>query len=253
MREGRMVMKTQAGIIGISALLFGLLLQGCGSAGAADGQGSSTGTASVSSSGGSDAAPTLTFTGFSGGQVGKTLSGKVVAFFSEEMDSSRVNVNPFKVVDANNKPVPGSVLYIGVTGVFTPSQRFDAEASYTATLTTGIRSLDGVALAKEHSWIFTTPSPSDLTGVLTSITSTQPEADQVEVSLNSGVNVSFHQLMDPSTINASTITLMDAEGTLIQGKVHYSGLTASFIPNGSLEANTTYKARVAAGASSLSG
>jgi hypothetical protein len=247
-------MRKQTGIIAITTLLFTLLLQGCGSA-AADGQGN-TGSDSLSSSGASsssDAAPTLTFTGFAVVQQGKALSGKVVAFFSEDMDASSVNVNTFKITSVAGKPVPGEVQYIGVTAVFTPNQRFDAQTSYTATLTTGVRSLSGVPLAREHSWTFTTPSPSELTGVLTSITSTEPRADQTDVALNAGVNVSFHQLMDPATINPSTITVTDADGDVVTGKVHYSGLSASFLPNGSLEPNTTYKARVSAQASSLSG
>lgn len=247
-------MRKQAGIIAITTLWCTLLLQGCGSSGAAQGQGS-TGSAALSgsSSSGSSAAPTLTFTGFSVVQVGKTLSGKVVAFFSEDMDASSINVDTFKVTDAAGKPVPGSVLYIGVTGVFTPNQRFDAQASYTATLTTGVRSAEGVPLAKADSWTFTTPNPSELTGVLTSITSTAPAAEQMDVPLNTGVNVSFHQLMDPGTINTGTFTLTDARGAQVPGSVHYSGLTASFVPAISLQPQTTYRAVVSAAAKSLSG
>jgi len=246
-------MKTQAGIIAISALFCTLLLQGCGGAAAA-GQGNTDST-SISSPGSGAAAPTLTFTGFSIVQVDGALSGKVVAFFSEDMDASSINVNTYKVVDAQGKPVPGSVLYIGVTAVFTPNQRFDAQTSYTATLTTGVRGLDGVSLAKDQSWTFTTPSPSQLTGVLTTITSTSPQANQLDVPLNAGVNVSFHQLMDPATINTSTISVtdLDSRATAVTGKVHYSGLTASFVPDGSLQPNSTYEVRVAASASSLSG
>ena len=247
-------MKKQAGTVAITALLCTLLLQGCGSA--AQGQ-DSTGGASIdtSSNGPSsgDAAPTLTFTGFAVVQVDNALSGKVVAFFSEDMDASSINTGTFKVTDAQGKPVPGSVLYIGVTGVFTPNQRFDFESRYTATLTTGVRSLEGIPLAKTHSWTFTTPDPSELTGVLTSITSTAPAADEMQVPLNTGVNVSFHQLMDPTTINGKTFTLTSAQGTQVPGVVHYSGLTASFVPEGTLQAHTTYRARIAAAASSLSG
>jgi hypothetical protein len=245
-------MKKQAGIIAITAVLFSLLLQGCGSAGA-DPQGSSTDAATVSASSSSDAAPTLTFTGFAVVQVDGALSGKVVAFFSEDMDASSINTQTFTVVGPDSKPVHGSVLYIGVTGVFTPTDRFSANTTYTATLTTGIRSLSGVPLAKDHSWKFTTPSPSQLTGVLTSITSTAPEANQVDVALNSGVDVSFHQLMDPATVNEKTFTLADADGGIVPGVVHYSGLTASFVPSITLLPNTTYKASVNAAAMSLSG
>jgi len=246
-------MRKQAGIIATTTLICTLLLQGCGG-GAADGQGA-TGSASLSSSSGdgSSAAPTLTFTGFSVVQVGKTLSGKVVAFFSEDMDASSINVDTFKVTDAEGKPVPGSVLYIGVTGVFTPNQRFDSQTTYTATLTTGIRSVEGVPLAKADIWTFTTPSPSALTGVLTSIASTAPAAGQTDVALNAGVNVSFHQVMDPTTINGNTFTVTDAGGTQVPGTVHYSGLTASFVPALSLQPQTTYRAVVSSAAKSLSG
>ncbi|HEY4127081.1 MAG TPA: Ig-like domain-containing protein [Gammaproteobacteria bacterium] len=245
-------MKKQAGIVGVTVLLMSLLLQGCGSSSAADGQGVSP-DVTVSTSTGSDAAPTLTFTGFAVVQVDGALSGKVVAFFSEDMDASSINTQTFKVAGPDSKPIPGSVLYIGVTGVFTPSVRFAADTTYTATLTTGVHSLSGVPLAKAHIWSFTTPSPSQLTGVLTRIASTSPTAEQTDVPLDAGVNVSFRQLMDPTTINGDTLTLVDADGARVQGAVHYSGLTASFVPSQSLRPNTTYKATVASAAKSLSG
>ena len=247
-------MRKQAGIIAITTLFCTLLLQGCGSSGAAEGQ-SGTGSASISgsSNSGSSAAPTLTFTGFSVVQVDNALSGKVVAFFSEDMDASSINVDTFKVTDAAGKPVPGSVLYIGVTGVFTPNQRFNAESAYTATLTTGVRSLEGVPLAKDHSWTFTTPSPSDLTGVLIQVASVEPQGYAMDVPLNSGVNVTFGQVMDPATVNSSSVAVYDESGAKLAGQVHYSGLTASFVPAASLAPNTTYRLVVSTDAKSLSG
>jgi hypothetical protein len=235
-----------------AALLMAVLLQGCGSGAAAtDGNGALDKT--LSSSGGGSAAPTTTFTGFAVVQVDGALSGKVVAFFSEDMDPASITNHSFTVADVSGKPVLGTVLYIGVTAVFTPVERFQANTGYIATVSTSVRSLSGVPMAAPKVFAFTTPDPSQLTGVLVGVTSTEPSSYATDVALDSGVNVTFHQLMDPATVNAATVAVYDPNGTKLAGQVHYTGYTASFVPATSLSPSTTYRLVVSSSAKSLSG
>ncbi|HEY3646153.1 MAG TPA: Ig-like domain-containing protein [Gammaproteobacteria bacterium] len=245
-------------IVLMAALLMTALLQGCGggSAGLNDPtSGSSDIPVSGSSDGSSnsDAAPTITFTGFAVVQVDGALSGKVVAFFSEDMDSSTINTQNFTVTGPDHKRIPGSVLYIGVTAVFTPDARFSTETHYVATISTGVHSLNGVPMAHAKVFGFTTPTPSALTGVLVRVASTEPSAYAIDVPVNNGVNVTFRQIMDPATINPSTLAVYDQAGAKVAGQVHYSGLTASFVPAGSLHPGTTYRVIVSTDVKSLAG
>lgn len=241
-------------IVLVAALLMTALLQGCGTAGDTPGNGG-TGDIPLSGSSGSsgDAAPTITFTGFTVVQVDGQLSGKVVAFFSEDMDPATITAQSFIVRGPDNKAVAGTVLYIGVTAVFTPNERFASKTHYEAVITTGVRSLAGVPMANRKTFGFTTPSPSELTGVLVRVASTEPSNYATQVALDSGVNVTFHQIMDPESINESTVAVFDQAGGKVAGQVHYSGLTASFVPSSPLHSDTTYRLTVSASARSLSG
>ena len=239
-------------IVGITALLMTVLLQACGSAGAAS-SGAGYSNLGGSAGTGSDAVPTITFTGFTVVQVDGVLSSKVVAFFSEDMDPATINAQNFTVTGPGQKSVPGTVLYIGVTAVFTPDQRFTAETAYTATLSDQVRSASGVPMAQTKVFHFTTPDPSALTGVLVKVASSSPAAYEMDVPLNTGVNATFNQVMDPATVNESTFRVLDPSGAAVPGSVHYTGVTASFVPAAMLSPNTTYRAEVSSAVSNLAG
>lgn len=247
-------MKRNASIIGMLMLMA--CLQGCGAGGSGALPGTDVPvTPPITSTGGgtSDKAPTITYTGFAVVQDKGTYSAKVVVFFSEDMDPASINAQTIEVLDPNGKQVHGDVIYLGVTGVFTPTDRFEAKTQYTARITTGVRSLGGVPMAKEKDWKFTTPDPSELTGVVVTVASNLPADYEMDVPLNSGVNVTFAQVMDPATVNESTFSVVDPSGVKIPGQVHYTGLTATFVPDVPFSPNTTYRGVVSAGVKSLGG
>ena len=53
-------------------------------------------------------------------------------------------------------PVLGTVVYAGVTAVFTPVADLAANEVYTATITTGAEDEAGNGLAEDYTWTFTT-------------------------------------------------------------------------------------------------
>jgi len=237
----------------LAALFTALILTGCGGAGAVPGTGTPTGSLDNTGSSGTDVAPTITYMGFAVVTQDGAYSAKIVVFFSEDMDPATIATSNFVVKDADGTVVPGSMLYIGVTAVYTPTRRFVANSAYSITVGTGVRSLGGIPLGKAKTWSFNTPDPSDLTGVLVSVSSVAPATYAMDVPLNSGVNVTFGQIMDPATVNSSTVSLVAPDGTAVAGEVHYTGVTASFVPHSSMIPNTTYRLTVSNAVKSLSG
>lgn len=91
---------------------------------------------------------------------------QVIAFtFSEAMDPSTINSSTFTLMQGGNA-VPGEVTYSGTTAKFTPTNVLAASTVYTATMTTGAKSLTGISLGANKSWSFTTGgATSTLAGV----------------------------------------------------------------------------------------
>jgi len=70
------------------------------------------------------------------------------------MDPSTITNATFTLTQGTT-PVAGTVTYAGVTATFKPTANLAASTVYTATLTTGVKDLDGNALAANYSWSFT--------------------------------------------------------------------------------------------------
>ncbi len=89
-----------------------------------------------------------------------------------------------------------------------------------------------------------------LKGVCPTVTLTNPLDKSVGVSLNTRVQATFNEAMDPNTINTNTFTLKQGN-TEIPGLVTYSDTIATFTPATSLLANTIYTATLSTGAKDL--
>lgn len=83
-------------------------------------------------------------------------------------------------------------------------------------------------------------------------TTSDPLANSKEVARNKELTFIFKEAMDPSTVNASTFTLI--HGTIaVPGTVTYTGTTATFKPTSVLEAGTDYTATITTGAKNMAG
>jgi hypothetical protein len=81
---------------------------------------------------------------------------KAVAFtFSEAMDPLTINASTFTLMQGTTA-VPGTVTYSANTATFTPTNPLAAGVVYTATVTTGAKTLTGNSLAANSVWSFTT-------------------------------------------------------------------------------------------------
>jgi hypothetical protein len=182
---------------------------------------------------------------------------KIVATFDKGIDSTTLTGTTFTVtekVGLLNVAVPGTVTYstIGTTATFTPTSALDANAVFTATVTTGVKDLAGNALAASFVWTFTTGATTDT--VAPTVTSTNPIASASGVGIDAAVNATFDKAMDPSTINPTTFTVTGPGATVVVGKVSYDVLDkiATFTPTSPLASSTTFTV-IIAGAKDLAG
>src|SRR4030042_5655242 len=82
------------------------------------------------------------------------LNKIITATFSEAMDPSTVTTTTFTLKQGET-PVSGAVTYAGTVGTFTPAADLEANTTYTATITTGVRDLAGNAMTNNYECAFT--------------------------------------------------------------------------------------------------
>jgi len=142
----------------------------------------------------------------------------------------------------------------------------EAGKTYTATIkgtgTTPAKDLAGNALAgnqaalpaaSNYVWTFTAAAANT---IHPTVTLENPADLATGVAINSTVNATFSEAMDPSTINATTFTVAQSGVTAtISGAYTYDSLShiATFTPSSNLQASTTYVATVTTGAKDLTG
>jgi hypothetical protein len=202
-------------------------------------------------------APTVISTSPANAALLVPLNQKISATFSAPMDPTTVSLaGTFTVAVAGvgGAAVPGTVSYAGRTAVFTPTANLTATTQYTATITTAVKDLTGVAMAANFVWSFTT-----LTTVTTTpptVTLTNPASAAPDVPINKTISATFSAAMDPTTITNATFTLAVAGGgASVTGTVVYDAQSqiATFTPSANLLASTQYTATISNLAKDLSG
>ncbi len=198
--------------------------------------------------------PTVTATTPADGATGVATTAAVTATFSEAMDPATIGASTFELRTAGGALVPAAVSYNALTNVatLTPSAALTGLATYTATVTVGVKDLAGNALAAPKVWSFTTVS-TDTTPP--TVTATTPASGATGVSVTAAVTATFSEAMDPATIGASTFELRTAGGALVPAAVSYNALTnvATLTPSAALTGLATYTATVTVGVKDLAG
>ncbi len=200
-------------------------------------------------------APTVISTNPADLALSVATNQKVIATFSEAMDSTTITGTTFTVTGPGLTPVSGTVTYsmIGATATFTPSSALTASTLYTATITTGAQDLGGNALAAAFVFTFTAGSGPDSSAP--TVTLESPASGASSVSTTAAVNATFSKAMDPSTLTLTTFTLTGPGPTSIAGKITYyaTNRIATFTPESALATSTLYTATVTTGAQDLEG
>jgi O-glycosyl hydrolase len=197
-------------------------------------------------------APTVTAVTPANATNGVAITSAVTATFSEAMSSSTITGSTFTLTPAGGSAVAATVVYTAnnLTATLTPTSPLAYNTTYTATITTGVQSSLGSALAVNYIWTFTTataPPPA--------IASVTPLNLSTTAAISTTVTATFNQAMNSSTITASTFTLTGPGNSSVQGTVAYNVGTsaATFTPAANLAYNTTYTAALSASVTSSTG
>ena len=195
--------------------------------------------------------PTVTSTTPPANATAVAINTLITAGFSEPMDPLTITAANFTLACPTGTPVSGTVGYAvnGNVATFTPTSTLPANATCSATITTGVTDLSNNALANAFVWVFTTGAAPDTTPP--TVLSTNPAAAAVGVCINKALNVTFSEPMNPLTITTATVTLVTISGVSVQGVVSYDAQTdiATFTPNANLTGTpaTNYTATIEGG------
>jgi len=189
--------------------------------------------------------------------TGVANNSDITATFSESMNPLTTTTATYSIketVTGNN--VPGSVNYtVGSrSAAFNPTALLTSGLNYTATIKSGalgVKDLAGNSLVLDKVWSFTVGAAADT--IAPTVILVNPLDLATNVAVNSSVNATFSESMDPATISTATFTLKAGVNPPVIGTVGYdvAGKIATFTPAANLAVNTIYTATVTTGAKDL--
>lgn len=201
------------------------------------------GCSSSSDSSGVSTIPTVTSTDPADTTTSVALNSKVVASFSEAMDTTTIDGSSFNVIGAGEPALTGTVSYDvdSSSASFTSGSNFTASTLYTATITTAAKSALIQPLANDYVWSFTSDTTSDMTAP--TVISTDPVDAATGFALNRSISAVFSENLDPASVNTGSFTLTtNAGATSASGAASYADKLATFNPASNLAASTLYTA-----------
>ncbi|MEN8169406.1 MAG: Ig-like domain-containing protein [Pseudomonadota bacterium] len=196
---------------------------------------------------GSDSTPPHVISTYpAAGVTGIAPDSNVVATFSESVDPATVTEGSFTIRSYVGEQITGtiSVSESGVWVTFDPSGAFALNGTYAATLTTAIADISGNPMGEAYVWSFET---GDGDTVASTIISTKPVTDALDVSLHEVITVTFSEAMRSETVTGATFLLFDADNNPVAGTVSAASKSASFTPAEALAQNSVYTARITTG------
>ncbi|HLJ79643.1 MAG TPA: Ig-like domain-containing protein, partial [Acidobacteriaceae bacterium] len=190
-----------------SAFTLASLLAGCGSTTVAGFNGGSGNPSSQAT------APTVAAVAEQTNGVAPNRKQEVQ--FSEPMAADTINAQTFVVTDASGKAVPGVVSYDSDFNLasFQPNPALATGATYNVTITTGVKSAQGVAMAANYTYSFATRAETDESPLTVEVVSPTPNTDCVAVS--SDITITFNEEPDAATVNSKTIAITGPGGAMI--------------------------------------
>jgi len=135
-----------------------------------------------------------------------------------------------------------------------PATALKKGKTYTATMTTAVKTAGGLSLAADYSWSFTTVQPPALSTYSNSFT---PSDGATRIPIDApGIEADLNLSLDPATLDSSTFTVKDPKGISVPGSCSLSPTSsykALFTPTQALEPYTTYTATLTRGIKSAEG
>ncbi|MDR3653197.1 MAG: ice-binding family protein [Paludibacter sp.] len=171
----------------------------------------------------------------------------VTATFNKKMDPKTINESSFMVKVTGGSAIVGTVTYTDSTATFTAPAKFADNTTFEARVTTAAKDKMGNALQADYVWTFSTGAT-----ILPVVIATDPLNLATGVALNKVITATFSMPMDPTTITATTFTLMNGTSP-VSGTVSTVGAVATFTPGVALSPATVYTAKMSMAAMNLDG
>ncbi len=192
-------------------------------------------------------APTVTATTPAANATGVGLNDDITATFSRAMTPSTLNTSTATVRrQSGGGNLTATVTYDAPNNRVTinPSAALLAGTVYTASISTGATSADGVALASTVSWNFTTiPAPT--------VTATTPAANASGVAPDTSLTATFSRAMNPATLTTASATVrVQGSGSALPATVTYDAANnrVTIDPTANLLAGTVYQGQISTAA-----
>ena len=184
--------------------------------------------------------PTVVAIAPADGAIGVSILSTLSATISKSVDPATVTSGTFYVTGSAGT-VSGTTSVIDLELVFVPTASLQNGVSYTATVTNGVKDLDGNPLSARKDWSFTTSTAPDTTPP--TVVSTTPASGSYNVSVSATVSALFSKALNQASVNSSSFKLLNG-ASLIDGTVAYSGTThtVTFTPDSQLDPAVTYTA-----------
>jgi hypothetical protein len=196
--------------------------------------------------------PAVTATSPLSGASGVSTGVRPQATFNVPLSASTVDASSFTLTGPGGQAVPATVSYDDSTqrATLRPLSTLATATTYTARLSTAIRSDDETPMASAYTWTFTTSADA-----APSVIAMSPTSGTSQVSLGAPVTATFAAAVDPATVTTGTFTLKTPGGATVPATVSYSAATntATLDPSAPLAASTTYTAQLTTGVQSSSG
>lgn len=171
--------------------------------------------------------------------TGNVMNTSVYVVFSKV--PSNLSTSNFTVSsDGGKTNQVGTVTITDKVGSFIPTGNFQANTTYTVTVTGG-------GISSPYTFTFSTNAIVDSTAP--SVSNTNPSTGETGIPINATVTATLSETIAPNSFTSTSLTLTGG----INGTVSLDDQTISFKPSGYYAANTTYAVTLKAGLKDLAG
>ncbi len=187
------------------------------------------------------------------GAIGVAVDAHIEATFDKAINPANLSTTTFNVTGPAGA-ILGVVKFNASNNKaeFSPALPLAYSTAYTATLTSGITSLSGVAMVQTTA-TFTTAGPADTTKPTATLATSSGTTTGVPTTAT--VIATFSEQINVTTLNNTTFALKLDNSLDVLGSVLYNSVakTATFTPSVALLAGRSYTATVTTGVKDLSG
>ena len=197
-----------------------------------------------------DRAPSILAITPSNGATGVVPGTNISATFNEAILPSSVTGTTFQLRDAANNIIPAAISVSGDQIVLDPSSNLAFSTVFTVTIkggADGVKDLEGISLANDFTWSFTTAPDSDPPIV----TSVSPVNGATGVLTGTSITANFNEAINASTATNNTVQLRDAGSNLVSATISTSGGQVTLTPLSALTGSMVYTATIFGGASGI--